>query len=100
LLILLPQLVSLQRYRKAYKLPDHPAASREDLLTTIIRHFSDVVSCHRENANFSPLFMASYWRCTTILQHVMWPKSTYKPAVHQGMRQCCSCTALLAAHSR
>eukprot|EP00775_Hariotina_reticulata_P013674 gene13674-13796_t len=36
------ELVSLQRYRKAYKLPDHPAGSREDLLTTIIRHFSDV----------------------------------------------------------
>eukprot|EP00879_Flechtneria_rotunda_P002416 GHRR01002613.1.p1 GENE.GHRR01002613.1~~GHRR01002613.1.p1 ORF type:complete len:130 (+),score=24.63 GHRR01002613.1:196-585(+) len=36
------ELVSLQRYRKAYKLPDHPAASRDDLLAAIMRHFANV----------------------------------------------------------
>lgn len=38
------QLVSLQRYRKAYKLPDYPTASRDDLLQAIMRHFANVVS--------------------------------------------------------
>eukprot|EP00878_Enallax_costatus_P002363 GHUV01002539.1.p1 GENE.GHUV01002539.1~~GHUV01002539.1.p1 ORF type:complete len:136 (+),score=7.06 GHUV01002539.1:265-672(+) len=36
------ELVSLQRYRKAYKLPDYPAASRDDLLQAIMRHFANV----------------------------------------------------------
>lgn len=38
------QLVSLQRYRKAYKLPDYPTTSRDDLVQAIIRHFANVVS--------------------------------------------------------
>ncbi|WIA29160.1 hypothetical protein OEZ86_011671 [Tetradesmus obliquus] len=36
------ELGSLQRYRKVYKLPEHPTATRDDLLAAIVRHFSNI----------------------------------------------------------
>jgi hypothetical protein len=41
------QEVSLHRYRKAYKLQEHPTATREDLLSAIVRHFANIVSVYR-----------------------------------------------------
>jgi hypothetical protein len=37
-------MVSLQRYRKVYKLPEHPTASKDELLQAMVRHFTNVVS--------------------------------------------------------